>query len=202
MARGPALFSALALAVLTAAPAGASTTARTFVIEGRGWGHGVGMSQWGAEGFALHGWSYREILAHYYPGTRLDRVAGRTVRVLLAGDLDRVRISSAHAFEVTAHGRTKVRRRAVVVAPGSGRLTFELGASPLSVNGTAYRGTLVVFGNGTKLAVVNVLPLERYLRGVVPWEMPHRWSAQALEAHGVRSASPRASWPRGCISPA
>ena len=33
MARGPALFSALALAVLTAAPAGASTTARTFVIE-------------------------------------------------------------------------------------------------------------------------------------------------------------------------
>lgn len=40
-------------------------------IEGHGWGHGVGMSQWGAYGMALQGFKYTEILAFYYPGTRL-----------------------------------------------------------------------------------------------------------------------------------
>src|SRR5439155_26434041 len=66
---------------LVLAPAAA---AKVFVIEGRGWGHGLGMSQWGAEGFAEHGVGYRAILAHYYPGTQLARMAGSSVRVLLA----------------------------------------------------------------------------------------------------------------------
>jgi stage II sporulation protein D len=38
-------------------------------FEGRGWGHGVGLSQFGAKGMADRGYAYREILAHYYPGT-------------------------------------------------------------------------------------------------------------------------------------
>lgn len=38
---------------------------------GSGSGHGVGMSQWGARELARRGWSYRQILAHYYPGTSL-----------------------------------------------------------------------------------------------------------------------------------
>jgi stage II sporulation protein D len=46
-------------------------------IEGRGWGHGVGMSQWGARGMALAGADYRAILAHYYPGTTLVGNYGR-----------------------------------------------------------------------------------------------------------------------------
>lgn len=46
-------------------------------IEGRGWGHGVGMSQWGARGMALNGADYRAILAHYYPGTTLVGGYGR-----------------------------------------------------------------------------------------------------------------------------
>lgn len=40
-------------------------------LRGRGYGHGVGMCQWGAIGRARAGHSYREILAHYYPGTEL-----------------------------------------------------------------------------------------------------------------------------------
>lgn len=39
-----------------------------FLIEGRGWGHGVGMSQWGAKGMAESGYSFEEILKHYYTG--------------------------------------------------------------------------------------------------------------------------------------
>jgi stage II sporulation protein D len=42
------------------------------IFQGRGWGHGVGLCQSGAFGMALRGKSYREILAHYYPGARLE----------------------------------------------------------------------------------------------------------------------------------
>ncbi|MGB9887329.1 MAG: stage II sporulation protein D [Moorellales bacterium] len=42
-----------------------------FVFYSRGYGHGVGMSQYGAQGLARRGKSFREILAYYYPGTRL-----------------------------------------------------------------------------------------------------------------------------------
>jgi stage II sporulation protein D len=41
------------------------------VIRGAGWGHGVGMSQWGAKGMADFGYNERQILAHYYPGTSI-----------------------------------------------------------------------------------------------------------------------------------
>ncbi len=41
----------------------------TFTFAGHGWGHGVGLSQWGARGMALAGHDYREILTYYYTGT-------------------------------------------------------------------------------------------------------------------------------------
>ena len=47
----------------------------SWVFTGRGWGHGVGMCQVGAYGMALAGYSYRQILGHYYPGTRIARDA-------------------------------------------------------------------------------------------------------------------------------
>ncbi len=40
-------------------------------FEGRGWGHGVGLSQFGAKGMAERGYPYAQILGHYYPGTAL-----------------------------------------------------------------------------------------------------------------------------------
>ncbi len=49
------------------------------VFAGKGWGHGVGLCQVGSYGMAVRGAGYREILAHYYPGTTLKKaaVAGR-----------------------------------------------------------------------------------------------------------------------------
>lgn len=44
------------------------------VVEGRGWGHGVGMSQWGAHGLAEAGESYAAILGHYYTDTSVEEV--------------------------------------------------------------------------------------------------------------------------------
>lgn len=42
------------------------------VITTRGYGHGVGLSQWGANGLARRGATYEQILGHYYPGTRVE----------------------------------------------------------------------------------------------------------------------------------
>jgi stage II sporulation protein D len=47
--------------------------AGSIVLVGSGHGHGVGMSQWGAQGLARQGASYRDILATFYPGTTLAR---------------------------------------------------------------------------------------------------------------------------------
>ncbi len=47
-----------------------------FVFSGRGFGHGVGMSQWGAQGMALTGASYQDILGHYYRGIAFTNAGG------------------------------------------------------------------------------------------------------------------------------
>ncbi|MCW3019281.1 MAG: SpoIID/LytB protein [Solirubrobacterales bacterium] len=84
---GALLAQTLALLVLSAAPASAST----LVIEGAGEGHGVGMSQDGALGYAEHGWSDAAILAHYYTATTLGQApAGYQVRVLVGAKVVRV----------------------------------------------------------------------------------------------------------------
>lgn len=46
----------------------------TVTFSGKGYGHGVGMSQWGAEGMAREGRDYRQILGHYYPGTSIEQL--------------------------------------------------------------------------------------------------------------------------------
>ena len=63
----------------------------TFFVSGRGWGHGVGMSQWGAYGFAQRGSAYDAILAHYYRGTELGRAP------LEYGDRKSTRLNSSHS---------------------------------------------------------------------------------------------------------
>src|SRR6476646_2597791 len=56
----------------------------SWVVKGHGFGHGVGMSQYGAYGYAEHGKDYRFILGHYYTGTQLGMLQGpRVVRVLV-----------------------------------------------------------------------------------------------------------------------
>lgn len=91
--RGYARATLRALAVaLAALGIGAGTAdASTLLIEGAGDGHGVGMSQEGALGFAQHGYSYSQILSHYYSGTTLGLApAKQVVRVLVGGRVKRV----------------------------------------------------------------------------------------------------------------
>jgi len=191
---------AVAGAVLAAcALPGHAAASSLFVIKGAGWGNGVGMSQWGAEGYALHGWTYKQILAHYYPHTTIGVAGQRSVRVLIAQGRSQVAIGSAAPFLlVDARGlKVHVSTASLVLRPrlllGSKRLvppvSVEPGAQPLTLGGHGYRGSLTLLLSGGQFSVVNTVPLELYLRGVVPAEMPGRWQPQAYEAQAVAARS-------------
>ena len=83
-----ALLTAL-IAIPLAVPASAGA-ATSWVVKGGGWGHGIGMSQYGAYGMAQQGSSYRDILTHYYTGTEISRADTQTVRVLLQSNRPKV----------------------------------------------------------------------------------------------------------------
>lgn len=69
------------------------STGGALVATGRGWGHGVGMVQWGAYGKALRGWSASEILAVYYGGLRPQRYPEPgPIRVRVASGLTSLRV--------------------------------------------------------------------------------------------------------------
>jgi stage II sporulation protein D len=183
----------------------ATTTATTttsvakvvLAVSGHGWGHGLGMSQWGAYGYAKHGWKYDAILAHYYKGTTLGPAPVATVRVLL-GQKKKTTLGSTTAWSVTdATGtKTSLDPRNLTLTPKlvvDGKpllapLTF-VGQQPLTVDGKPFRGRLVATSDGKRVQVVDVVALESYLKGVVPSEMPFDWPAQALEAQAVAARS-------------
>ena len=170
-------------------------------VAGHGWGHGIGLAQYGAYGYALHGWTYDKIVAHYYPGTELGQSDLSRVRVLLAANARRAVISSQSKFVVRDGKGKKHKLPAGVQALGPGLkirlaagkklkalpgpLLFSAGSGPLSFGGRAYRGALRVKRAASGLQVVNVVGLEPYLWGVVPSEMPQRWPAEALAAQAV-----------------
>jgi stage II sporulation protein D len=201
------MVSTLAAAVLAAlgltgtTPAGhAAQSSPAFFAAGHGWGHGVGLAQYGAYGYALHGWSYDKIVAHYYPGTTFGQAPLKRVRILLVPGSKRVVVSSPSPFSVRdASGKShKVPAGKQELGPGlklklaaaseakalPGPLVFAPGADPLSVGRRAYRGSLRVSAAGS-VRVVNTIGLEPYLMGVVPSEMPDRWPAEALQAQAV-----------------
>lgn len=149
-------------AAATAAPAPSTTPAAdaaTFVLTGRGWGHGVGLSQYGARGRSLAGWSAKRILAHYYPGTRLAVVPPRRVRVLLSPGRSRFAVRSQGPWRVVGR-RANGRPRAVRLVAGS---SYSLRASGA--------GRVAVFRGPIRVAVfagaVRVQPTTR--AGAVAW---------------------------------
>jgi SpoIID/LytB domain protein len=188
---------ATVLAALALPAAGVAGT--VFLLDGRGWGHGVGMSQWGAEGYARHGFSYREILGHYFPHTHIGIAGARDVRVLLAEKQTSLRVGSAAPFLVVdARGRTVhlpagsvlVNKKLVLLHEHlQSPLRFDPGAQPLRVADGVYRGSAVVTAKPEGLMAVNILPLDRYLDGVVPWEAPMGWQLQTYEAQAVAARS-------------
>jgi len=197
-----ALLGALAFA--SGAPA-----ATMFVIKGQGWGHGVGLSQWGAYGLARghavdHHYTWREIIAHYFHNTTIGDRGGK-VSVFLAGGRQSVTIGPG--FNVAAGSRSVDRSGdATVSKTSTGRIkvggirgsfasptTFSPRGSPLHLNGRHYRGKLIVSVSAGALRLVNRLGIDAYVRGVVTNESPASWGDQgaqeALNAQAVAARS-------------
>src|SRR5439155_16639981 len=99
------------------APAGSGAL---FVFTGHGWGHGVGMSQYGAYGYAQHGATFDQILSHYYPGTTLGPAPVSKIRVLLADKRKTLKLSSAVSFTVRDGAGAKHTLAAGTVSFGPG----------------------------------------------------------------------------------
>ncbi len=206
----------LLLASVTLLVAGAAASARvsaqapapvgtaTFVITGHGWGHGVGLSQYGAYGYAQKGLDYTKILLHYFPGTEIGAAPVSKVRVLLAGAAKSLKLGSDQDFRVrdgsgavhtVAAGTYTLTPGLKLTVDGStkpaaltGPLVFQASGAPLSLN-RPYRGTIQVDVVNGKLRAINIVGLEQYLWGVVPAEMPFQWAAEALKAQAVTARS-------------
>jgi stage II sporulation protein D len=203
-----------AVALLLLVPATAA--ADDLVVEGRGWGHGVGLSQYGAYGYALReGRDHRFILAHYYTGSGYGTAPGRRVRVRLkrgrapklsgasiarASGGRRVRLVEARTYRFlalgpdrvevidTSTGRTRARLRAPVTVTGGATTTLR-GTAENGLRDGAYRGAMVFARDGAAVLAVNRISLERYLYGVIAAEMPASWPAEALKAQAVVARS-------------
>ncbi len=168
----------------------------TLLLSGHGWGHGAGLSQWGAKGYAERGWTYDRILAHYYTGTQLGPAAVSQVRVLLVEGAKSLVLASAATWSVLdGEGQSHdLAPGKLTLGPGlklqgaalPPPLSFQPGGTPLQVAGKAYRGTIgVQKGPSGKLLAIDSVGIEDYLKGVVPAEMPSSWHPEALKAQAV-----------------
>ncbi|MGI9579338.1 MAG: SpoIID/LytB domain-containing protein [Microthrixaceae bacterium] len=198
--RARALMLALAASLVALfAPASPAAAQSPWQIDGGGYGHGVGLSQYGACGMAAYGANYSQILSHYYQGAAVSNVTE-------SDDL-RVLLRTGSSFTLTTGGTTVINgtwtlpANSTVVATyagGSvqlsgaisatvGAVFVDMGGSPLRVSppGNRFnRGTLVVSAVGGKLqATVVGLTTNEFLRGL--GEMPSSWPAEAMKAQAV-----------------
>jgi stage II sporulation protein D len=233
------LAGLLALSVSAAGhPAVAASTHRglpvpdhaVITIDGRGYGHGHGLSQYGAEGAARKGRSAGQIVHFYYPHTDAGTIGGR-VRVWIGADTDhnttvvarpglQVRnLASGAVHGVPTKGPAKNATRWKLSAGGAGstrvsyltdawhawrtfagdgefRSTGKALTLVVAGHRVTYRGTLQSVGpvpDHPDRLTVNVVPLDAYVRGVVPSEMPASWHQAALRAQAI-AARTYAAW--------
>lgn len=213
------LGALLGLGVLVAPPASAGDEQpipdhAVITVDGRGYGHGHGMSQYGAEGAARQGLDHGQILEFYYPGTQQGTVGGK-VKVLVTADTSKdvvvaardglrlTRLTSGKDWNLTRvrPGAKKWRIKPVagdrseIAYKGSrwrvwktfpGDAQFDAGKSPVKLFLPHHRS--VEYRGVLRSAArdtVNILRLDHYLRGVVPLEVPASWSPEAVQAQAV-----------------
>ncbi|HEX8159610.1 MAG TPA: SpoIID/LytB domain-containing protein [Solirubrobacteraceae bacterium] len=179
------------------------------VVRGAGFGHGVGMSQYGALGLAKQGKDHGFILSHYYSGAQLGKLAGPgQVRVLLDSSPQIVfsgasGVAGGQSLDpALSYSTVRTLGGALTLRSPAGRdmgtfrspLTIAGGPSGFVLRGRAangvaggrYRGNLQINAAAIGgLSAINAVDLEDYLLGVVPGEMPAGWPDEALRAQAV-----------------
>lgn len=161
---------------------------------GHGWGHGVGLGQWGAKGMALAGLSYRFIDQHFYTGTTwssLDTANAPIHVAVLWGTATYRVVASGPAQLISGTRVTNLaagQSLSFSAAGGVQKVVPTSAATRLTLYGPsgryhAYRGTIVAQPSGGLLYMINVLPIEDYLRGL--GEVPSSWPLEAIKAQIV-----------------
>jgi len=203
LARAAAALAALASLAAFAPAAGASVS---WVVHGRGFGHGVGMSAYGAYGYALHGKSHEFILGHYFTGTTIGTLPGpRVVRVLLDISAEDVGFSAATSAcgltldPARGYEAHRIANSVVLRSSGGKRLAScgrklrAAGKGRIEIDGIGtYRGALETVPTESdpgSLNVVNALAVDQYVKGVIPNESPPSWPEEELKAQAIASRS-------------
>jgi SpoIID/LytB domain protein len=230
MPRTSLLAAACALLAATAVPAADAqpaarlkdvwtiTPGATIAVDGHGYGHGRGMSQYGSQGAALAGLTSAQIMDFYYPGTTPGQAGGQ-IRVWITEDRDRVltvlarpglKVRDLATKQKTAlpdNGTTKwrlsagsgtrtkvafLKKRWITWRTLKGDAELSAGGQPVTLvlpgGKVAYRGALASRAprpGKPKRVTVNRLPLDSYLKGVVPRETITSWSPAALESQAI-----------------
>ncbi len=200
-----ALALAAALVCALGATAASARAQVSWVVHGHGFGHGVGLSAYGAYGYALHGKGYKFILGHYYPGTSLGQISGpNVVRVLLtstSGDVNfseatsacKTKLEPTRTYEAHRLGNTVVLRSSAgkPLAKCGAILRAAGSAGIINIAGVGrYRGALETVVNASgELNVVNALSVDNYVKGVIPNESPPSWPMAELKTQAVISRS-------------
>jgi stage II sporulation protein D len=200
------LAAAVAALLGLAGLAPSADAAVSWVVHGRGFGHGVGMSAYGAYGYALHGKTYSFILGHYFQGTTIGTLdKPRVVRVLLDISSGNVGFSAATsacglALDPTRSYQAHRSGSAVVLRSSAGKRLADCGPKLRAAGkgrveiaglGT-YRGaleTVPTASDAGALNVVNALAVDQYVKGVIPNESPPSWPEEELKAQAIASRS-------------
>lgn len=176
--------------------------AATWTVRGGGFGHGIGMSAYGAYGMGLDGYKYGRILRQYYRGIRINKLKKqRNIKVLLDVDSN-PRFSGAR----WACGRKLLPRLTYSAALGrngiflkggggkplkkcGGRLRTEADGNVVFKGIGAYRGGVEIVRGDGSLYVINNVPVNKYCRGVLAGEVIPLWPLETLKAFALAARS-------------
>ncbi|MGC4378012.1 SpoIID/LytB domain-containing protein [Fictibacillus sp. Mic-4] len=176
-----------------------------YLFTGKGWGHGVGMTQWGAKGMAEAGFNYHQILSHYYTGITFKTIdtSKKDVRIALSLGLSKADVQGLGNYTIQdMNGNVlfiPAKATATTITVQKGKFTLTNGNNTKTIDRSfkvvsekgqllyydrhKYRGTLEIsMSSSGKMDVVNRLNVEDYIQGVVPWEISPKWPTESIKA--------------------
>ena len=214
-----ALLAGVAGVALVTNAAPASAAPSNFHIEGGGFGHGVGMSQYGALGYAQQGTNYTDILTHYYSGTAVTSVTPASeVRIQIGDDTTApadLKINPTGHIDMVVKGSVAATAEAnqrIVVEVVNGKFNVTVAGNPVLVQVGGGADNLYVQYNGSPVSVEDTGQTYKYgqlelnapgateLRSTINnmgmneylrglGEVPSSWPANGLKAQVVAARS-------------
>lgn len=178
-----------------------------YKFSGKGWGHSVGMTQYGAKGMAEQGFIYKDILNYYYTDIELEiqETQNTSIRVALNLDVSNTSVSSTDEYtlldKATGDILLKVPSGVITdISVSNGSLVLHNTISTVKTSNDVqlltdgliryknnkYEGVLdISMSSKNNIDVINSVHLEKYLRGVVPYEISYSWPMESIKAQTV-----------------